>query len=457
MSQRPRLKAWLLLFFCFVLGFPVVLARAETPVTGEPVAARAAAAQTASPAPSGDLPERPLRARTYLDARRFVWHGAVESGLVIEGLERELTRRYIRQYLSPGGLAWLKTVMDRAAPYLPFIREEITKRALPPELVYLPVIESAYLTTAVSRSGAVGLWQFMRNSIGPFGIQVNEWMDERMDFWKATQAALDKLGENYRYFGDWALALAAYNAGLGAVRRIRDSSGINDYWELSERGLLRNETVHYVPKFLAVSFILSRAGRHGLDLGWPEPVAWTRLAPGRSVDLELLAQAAGINPQSLKEANRELVYTITPPLPDYLLKVPAQNEAALRQVLEDGEANLLRYYLHTIHSGDTLSALARHYGVSVELISRTNPSLEPRYLRIGERILIPALRDAAPYEPVRNTAGPAFEGNHLVKRGETLWSIALAYDVDPEALADANGMQLNDTLREGRTLKTPIR
>jgi membrane-bound lytic murein transglycosylase D len=346
--------------------------------------------------------------------------------------------------------------MDRAAPYLPFIREEIAKRSLPPELVYLPVIESAYLASAVSRSGAVGLWQFMRNSISPFGIRVNEWMDERMDFWKATQAALDKLGENYNYFGDWALALAAYNAGLGAVRRIRDSSGINDYWELSARGLLRNETVHYVPKFLAVSFILTQAGRHGLDLGWPEATAWTRLAPGRSVDLELLARAAGINPQFLKEANRELVYNITPPLPDYLIKVPAQHEAALRQALE-GSEELLRYYIHTIHSGDTLSALARHYGVSVELISRTNPSLEPRYLRIGERILIPALREAAPYEPARNTAGLAFEGSHLVKRGETLWSIALAYDVDPEVLAEANGMQLNDTLREGRNLKTPIR
>jgi membrane-bound lytic murein transglycosylase D len=297
----------------------------------------------------------------------------------------------------------------------------------------------------------------MRNSISPFGIQVNEWMDERRDFWKATQAALSKLEENYRYFGDWALALAAYNAGLGAIRRICDSSGIRDYWELSARGLLRNETVHYVPKFLAVSFILSQAGRHGLDLGWPEAVRWTRLAPGRSVDLSLLAQAAGLDPEFLKAANRELVYNITPPVQDYMLKIPLQSEAALRQALAEQETTLLRYYVHTIHSGDTLSALAGHYGVSVDLILKSNPSIEPRYLRIGERIFIPALREAAPYEPVRNTAGLVFEGNHLVKRGETLWSIALAYDVDPELLAEVNGMELNDTLREGRSLKTPIR
>jgi membrane-bound lytic murein transglycosylase D len=442
------------LFLCLVLGLPAVRAAADT--AGAAVEAGSAADAAAGEA-AAKAPDRPLRARTFPDTRRFVWHGAFESGLVIEGLEKELTRRYIRQYLSPGALSWLKTVMVRAEPYLAFVREEIEKRGLPPELVYLPVIESAYLGTAVSRSGAAGLWQFMRNSIAPFGIRVNEWMDERMDFWKATQAALDKLKENYNYFGDWALALAAYNAGLGAVRRIRDSSGINDYWELSERGLLRNETVHYVPKFLAVSFILSRAGRHGLDLGWPDSVEWTRLAPGRSVDLDLLAQAAGIRAQLLRDANRELAYGITPPLPDYMLKVPVRDESALRQALEDGETSLIRYYMHTIHSGDTLSALARHYGVSVDLISQANPSVEPRFLRIGERILIPALREAAPYEPERNSAGLVFEGNHLVKRGETLWSIALAYDVDPEVLAEVNGMQLNDTLREGRSLKTPIR
>jgi membrane-bound lytic murein transglycosylase D len=407
--------------------------------------------------PPGELPDRPLRARTYLDSRRFVWHGQTESRLVIEGIERELTQRYIRQYLSPGGLAWLKTVMDRGSPYLPFIREEITKRGLPPELVYLPVIESAYLNTAVSRSGAMGLWQFMRNSIAPFGIRVNEWMDERRDFWKATQAALSKLEENYRYFDDWALALAAYNAGLGAVRRACANSGIRDYWQLSEQGLLRNETVHYVPKFLAVSFVLSRAGRHGLDLGWPETVRWTRIEPGRSVDLGLLAQAAGLDPELLITANRELAYGITPPVPDYMLKVPVQNEAALTQALAEQGTGLLRYYFHTVHSGDTFSALARHYGVSVELITQSNPSINPRYLRIGERILIPALKETAPYEPARNTAGLVFEGNHLVKRGETLWSIALAYDVDPEVLAEANGMQLNDILREGRSLKTPIK
>jgi membrane-bound lytic murein transglycosylase D len=403
-------------------------------------------------------PDRPLRQRSRPDSRRFVWHGNSESPLSIGGVEKELTQQYIRQYLTPGGLAWLQSVMNRGAPYLSFIREEIAKRGLPPELIYLPVIESAYLNTAVSRSGAVGLWQFMRNSTAPFGIRINDWLDERRDFWKATQAALSKLEENYRFFGDWALALAAYNAGLGAVRRLCDSSGIKDYWQLAEQGLLRHETAHYVPKFLAVSHILSRAGRYGLDLGWPENIRWTRLTAQRSVDLELLARTAGMDSEILRQANRELAYGITPPLAGYQIKVPVQYEAALQNALEQEGTNLLRYYFHTIHSGDTLSALARHYGVPVDLILQSNPAVQARYLRIGERLLIPALGERPPYQgsrPAEETL--TFEGRHLVKRGETLWSIALAYDVDPETLAEANGMQLNDILREGRSLKTPIK
>ncbi|MDR2784705.1 MAG: LysM peptidoglycan-binding domain-containing protein, partial [Treponema sp.] len=117
---------------------------------------------------------------------------------------------------------------------------------------------------------------------------------------------------------------------------------------------------------------------------------------------------------------------------------------------------LIKHYFHTIGYGDTLSALALHYGVSVAQITDANPGVQARYLKIGQRLRIPAFRDPGPYH--RDTAADdvlRFTGSHLVKRGETLWSIALAYGVDPEALAEANGMGLNDTLREGRTLKTP--
>jgi membrane-bound lytic murein transglycosylase D len=347
--------------------------------------------------------------------------------------------------------------MARGGPYLAFIRREIQARGLPPELLYLPVIESGYLPTAVSKLGATGLWQFMKNSIAPFGIRVNEWVDERMDFWKSTDGALRKLEENYHTLGDWPLALAAYNAGLGAVSRALRQQGAGDYWTLGEKKLLKAETIHYVPKLLAVSHILSNPRRYGLDPDWTEDPEWTRLRVGRAADLGILAREAGLDEEELKGANRELLYGITPPDPEYQLKIRAAQAPALAGVLAREDLSLLNYYFHTVRYGDTLSALARHYGVAVDQITEANPGVRAQYLRIGQRLRIPALIETGPYRG-RSAAGPGavLEGTHLVKRGETLWSIALSYGMDPEALAEANDMELNDTLREGRRLKTPI-
>ena len=408
---------------------------------------------------------RPLRSRFPEDGdqgadgdRRYRWHGSEGYQGSIPGLDRALTKKYLLQYGNSGGLAWLKAVMARSEPYIAFIRKSIDARGLPHELAFLPVIESSYLSTAVSRSGAVGLWQFMKNSISPFGIRVDDWVDERKDFWKATDGALRKLEENYRYFQDWPLALAAYNAGLGAVQRAVRAGGTKDYWALSEKKLLKTETIQYVPKFLAVSAILSQAGRYGIDLGWPEDPEWTRVAAERTVDLDLLAEKAVVDAGRLKAANQELYYGVTPPGKVHHLKVPASDAESVAAILARKDINLIQYYYHTVRSGDTLSALARHYGVSVDHIAQSNPGIEPRYLKLGARIRVPAFKEVGPYAREANLdATLVFSGTHLVKKGESLWSIALNYDVDPEQLAQANGMDLTGTLREGRTLKTPVR
>ena len=375
-----------------------------------------------------------------------------------EALENPLTRQYIRQYSGPGGLSWLQGVMDRAGPYLAFIRKEIAARNLPEELIFLPVIESGYLPTALSRSGAAGLWQFMKNSIAPFDMRVDDWVDERQDFWKSTQGALRKLEENFNFFGDWPLALAAYNAGLGAVSRAAQQAGARDYWELSRKGLLKTETAHYVPKLLAVACIMSNQRQYGAEPRWPPDPEWERVAVKRPADLRLLGEEAGVDREELIRANRELLYFVTPPDQDYFLKVSKKNAGKVAAVLERSDVQLVRYYIHTIKSGDTLLALANHYGIKVEQILASNPGTQERYLRIGSRLLIPALKEAGPYQrPAPTRENLVFDGFHLVKKGETLWSIALAYGVDPEVLAEANGMGLEDILREGRSLKTPIR
>jgi membrane-bound lytic murein transglycosylase D len=369
--------------------------------------------------------------------------------------DNELYQRYLKQYTSKGGKEWLEAVMKRAEPYIPFIREEIEKRGLPPELLCLPVIESGYSVKARSRSGAVGLWQFMKNSISPFDMKVNEWVDERRDFWKSTDGALRKLEENYNYFGDWALALAAYNAGLGALSRIVKQTGIGDYWELSRQKKLKTETIHYVPKLLAVSRILLNPRQYGMNPVWPGDYQWVRIPVGRAASLSLLASEAGVDQTLLFMANQELETGVTPIDKNYLLKVPAKDADSITAVLARKDIDLVKYYSHTIRSGDTLLALALHYGVSVDQIESMNPGIQPRYLRIGQRIIIPAFKEVEPYRRRTPAEERAFGGIHLVKRGESLWSIALAYDVDPELLAEANGMGMDSILREGRNLKVP--
>jgi membrane-bound lytic murein transglycosylase D len=409
------------------------------------------------PTESPVFENRPQRQRQFSLPQRLSGLSGNRQGPApsIPGLEEPLTQDYISRYTSASGIAWLKAVMERANPYLDFIRGEIQNRGLPEELLYLPVIESGYVPGAVSRSGAAGLWQFMRNSIAPFDMRVDDWVDERMDFWKSTRGALRKLEENYRVLGDWPLALAAYNAGLGGVNQALKRGGGGDYWDLSRRKLLRTETIHYVPKLLAVSYILSQPRKYGLEQ-WGESLRWTRIPVERIVDLDILAREAELDPALLRGGNRELLYNTSPPVSGYMLKVPAASAPRLEEVLKQGGLELVKNYYHTVRYGDTLSALALHYGVTVSLIERANPGIRSTALRIGSRLRIPAVKEAQPYVQHGGSI-EAFTGTYHVKRGDTLWSIAIAYGTDPLDLARANNMELEGLLREGRTLKVPIK
>ena len=365
-------------------------------------------------------------------------------------------------YLSPDGKKWLAAMLDRAKPYIPYVQERIRYYGLPDELAYLPVIESEYTPRNVSKSGAAGLWQFMRNSVAGYGMKIDDWIDERRDFMKSTDGALRKLADNYSTFGDWALALAAYNCGDGALARAiskAKKAGIGQpgYWDLLKAGLLPSETASYVPKFLAVASILRYPGRNGLEPSWDEPVSWATVEPGRPVDIKLLADESGIPYSVLREANPELRYAVTPPGRSYALKVPADSAAAVRAIVEDPNRKLVRYYLHTVRSGDTLSEIARRYGTPLPTIAGSNPGLDLNRIRLGQVLVVPALKDSPPPEE-READGqaPAFTSSYIVAKGDTLWSISLRFEVQPELLAERNNMSLTSVIREGMTLRVPI-
>lgn len=429
--------------------------------------------------PQDELPQisQPAVVQSALRPQRAVRqdYSGPESGISLparhfailtpENMSHPLTMHYIERYTRPSGIVWLNSVLRRAALYLPFIKAEIEKRGLPPELAYLPVIESEFIGTARSRSGAMGIWQFMLNSIGT--MRVNDMLDERRDFRKATVSALVKLERNYRSTGSWPMALAAYNAGLGAATRAAQRAGTRCYWELSARNEFRRETIHFVPRFVAVAYILSNPRRYNVDY-WPATVEWTTIRPERQVSLDAIVAETGVNRTLLFRLNQELLYGITPPVANYELVVPLAYAERIAAVLRRDDIVLLRHHRHQIRYGDTLYAISRHYGITVAAIEDHNPGLRGRFLRIGETITVPVFRDVAPFASVSrpaSTASPAIAGNtdftaftgtHTVIRGDTLWSIAGRHHVAPLVLARANNIELDSILSIGKILRVPI-
>ncbi|CEM62964.1 LysM peptidoglycan-binding domain-containing protein [Treponema phagedenis] len=368
-----------------------------------------------------------------------------------------LIERFKKQYTTEGGLRYLSSIMQRSSPYRNFIIEELAQANLPPELLFLPVIESGFSEKAVSKSGAVGIWQFMRNSIGGYDIHINDWMDERRDPWKTSIAAIKKLKWNYEQLRDWPLALAAYNCGMGAINKAIKKAGQADYWYLCEKGFLKRETVLYVPKFLAIAEILSRSSEYGID--WGDPTIHpetTTITVKRAIDVVMLAEKIGADANDLKKINPSLKHAITPPNTKYPLRIPVAYEQATKQLLNNKSSILIKYYLYKIRSGDTLYALANHYGVSVDSIINYNKGLKPSALRLGQTIVIPALKTVHEYRGKNPSENIDFSGKYVVRKGDTLWSIALAYNVQVETLAEKNKLSVNSILSLGKVLNVPI-
>jgi len=396
---------------------------------------------------ANDNAESAEHSKNFLPENSFITYTA---------LEQTLTQRYIAYFSSAEGTRFLNTSLERGSIYLPFIRQEVAQRNLPPELVYLPIIESDFHVTAKSRSGAVGLWQFMLNSISGYGIKVNETIDERRDFIKSTRGALQKLEDNYNVLGSWELALAAYNAGLGAVTRIIQRTKISDYWELSRRGEFKQETIHYVPKLIAAAYILYQPEIVDVNV-WNIPFEWKAIPLERQISLDIVAEEAGIEKDILKRLNAHLIHGITPAVSGYQLIIPAAYTEQISSVLEREDLKLIRYHYHVVRQGDTLWSMSRYYDIPLNMIEQYNPGITNRYLKIGETVIVPAFKDVAPPPPRQITASvKAFDGTHLVKSGETLWSLSRYYKVDPQILAEANGMTMDQILRAGRTIKVPI-
>ena len=395
-------------------------------------------------------------------ARQVILQG--HQGPVLHSLNMERfdsipeLQHQLDHYGGSAGHEYLSIVLRRGEPYLPFIHAAAAELGLPWELAYLPVIESAFVNSAVSRSGAAGFWQFMLNSISPYDMRVNQWMDERRDFWKASYGALRKLKDNYELFGDWLLAIGAYNCGVGCMRRAIEAAGSRDFWTLARGGYLPSETRFYVPRFLAVSHYASYPGRYKLPFTW-EAVRWRGIVLTAPVHLNRLAEAAGVPLAHLTSANAELNQPVTPPLSaGYRLKVREEYADSIKEALGRNDLELVDLEQYTIQSGDTLYALGEYYGIAADLIIEFNPGLNPRRLMIGDRVLIPLMQPMPPYRgPVAGEPPSPYTETmeYTVRAGDTLSSIARRYGTTPESLVFNNRIELNALLMPGQVLLVP--
>lgn len=302
-------------------------------------------------------------------------------------------QKYLTEYQKPFGTRWLTSVLESGAPYRMYARQQLALNNMPASLEYLPVVESEYKVSAKSKSGALGIWQFMENSIYPF-LEKNQWVDERLDPWKSTDAAIKKLQDNYNMFGDWALALAAYNYGAGGLRRvIKSSGGVDNFWDLADQGRLSNQTILYVPKFLAVAEIVTNQEHYGLE--FPEVteadlIQWDEVTTKRSVPLQMLAKELNIDVSILKFLNPALILGRTPPAMEYTMRVPL----GMKEEAEKAISNMvLPTYEHTykVVKGDTLWGISRRYGLTVADICDANNLEENAILPIGKTLYIPII------------------------------------------------------------------
>jgi membrane-bound lytic murein transglycosylase D len=286
-------------------------------------------------------------------------------------------------------LRWLvrgESVKDIVFPVL-------QEQGVPLELFYLAMIESGFNNGAYSRAAATGTWQFMRGTAKLYGMKINHWVDERRDPVKSTLAAATFLKDLYAQLGDWYLAMAAYNAGPGRVRRAIRKTGSRDFWKLAKTSHLHRETSNYVPKVLAAILLASDPVEHGFVISsnpmhrMPE----TSVHLKKPVMLSEVASELGIPLKTLRRWNPEITRDITPPSKEgYRLRM----NTAFAERFAEIEPNLsvievTEVHMHKVRSGDTLSQIARRYKVRIGQILQINPKLRARALRIGKQIAIP--------------------------------------------------------------------
>ncbi len=368
----------------------------------------------------------------------------IRNGFAMRNLNSPLVARHEKWYASRP--EYMARMTERASRYLYYIATEVERRGMPSEIALLPMIESAFNPGAYSTSRASGIWQFIPSTGKNFGMRQNWWYDGRRDVISATNGALDYLQKLHGMFGDWELALAAYNWGEGAVHRAREHN--------RKRGLpvnyaslkLPKETRNYVPKLLAIKNIIANPDLYGLVLqDIPDEPYFAAVATDRHIDVKLVAQLADISMEEFMALNPGHNRPVILQGSGDLILLPANAVETFRANLEEYDKPLVSWQAYQPRKGERLDHLAPRFGLSVDALKSVNGLSGHAKISNGQTLLVPVNGEEAETESefkafnmhLSPHAGSAIK--HIVRKGDTLGGLARRYRVSIASLKQLNG------------------
>jgi membrane-bound lytic murein transglycosylase D len=346
----------------------------------------------------------------------------------------DVVASYLNFFQTPRGRAIVENGLRRKGKYDDMIARVLKEEGVPQDLIYLAQAESAFQPLALSRAGARGIWQFVQWRGNEYGLKRTWWVDERMDPEKATRAAAQHLRDLYGLFGDWYLAIAAYNCGPGNVQKGVERTGYADFWELYKRNVLPRETKNYVPIILALTLIAKDAAHYGISVDPEREVETDVVKPGRAIDLRLVAETIDADVATLRTLNPSLLRMATPDDPGFVLHLPKGTSEMFSAEIADIPADKwVSWRRHRVESGETLTSIAKKYRVTPGAIAAANDLEAGTGLEAGEKLIIPAAR------PVEETKSRLVR--YRVRRGDTLGGIADQFSVTDADIRKWNGLK----------------
>ena len=426
--------------------------QAAAPLVQSPMTETAVAEKAPAPGPTQVAGLDPAQYGDLFDR--------IRAGFRLEDGEHHAVDLELHWYVSNPD--YLQRAFGRADLYLYYIVTELERRGMPLEIALLPVVESAFEPYAYSRARASGLWQFIPGTGSKYGLKQNWWYDGRRDIVESTRAALDYLQALHDEFnGDWLLAIAAYNCGEALVERAvevnRSAGRPVDFWDL----WLPRETRAYVPKLLAMRRVVLDPEAYGLAFSpIPNQAYFARVPTQGQVNLRIAAEIAGISPEELYELNPAFHRWATDPAGPHFMLLPVSSADMfaenITQLSADQRLGVAHY---AVHRGDSLATVALKFHTSVELLRELN-DMPVGGISVGDDLRVPGAMTDLPAKVMLAAArvdgrGRGHTRTHVqvVRRGDSLWTIARRTGVNVNTLAVMNGLQPGDALRAGQRIK----